>query len=199
MSTSHYLTETLGNAAHASARGAVHFVCMDWRHAAELTAVSGRLRSRANVWWWKQSSANWSQRADSLLTGKITGNFIDFVRTDGSETLLSPQESKTYSRIPCEKEQGIFAGLAGNFSRRRAKLTTRRAASKALLAATQSADCSRQSTPAMPVTALVGMTLLPDRRRLLRHGAHLRQGVLQGCTRPSLQIEGLREDLTNLA
>ena len=31
-----FLEETLGNAARVSRDGAVHFVCMDWRHVGEL-------------------------------------------------------------------------------------------------------------------------------------------------------------------
>ena len=34
-----FLKETLGNAARVSLAGAVHFVCMDWRHAGELTTA----------------------------------------------------------------------------------------------------------------------------------------------------------------
>jgi DNA modification methylase len=34
-----FLTETLDNAARVSVPGAVHFVCMDWRHVGELTAA----------------------------------------------------------------------------------------------------------------------------------------------------------------
>jgi DNA modification methylase len=34
-----FLSETLGNAANVSRPGAVHFVCMDWRHAADLAAA----------------------------------------------------------------------------------------------------------------------------------------------------------------
>jgi DNA modification methylase len=34
-----FLTQTLGNAAKVSCDGAVHFVCMDWRHVGELIEV----------------------------------------------------------------------------------------------------------------------------------------------------------------
>jgi hypothetical protein len=38
-----FLSQTLGNGASVSALGAVHFVCMDWRHIAELVEVGREL------------------------------------------------------------------------------------------------------------------------------------------------------------
>ena len=53
-----FLTEMLSLAAHASADGAVHFVCMDWRHIGELvsagTAVYGAM---LNLIAWVKSNA----------------------------------------------------------------------------------------------------------------------------------------------
>jgi DNA modification methylase len=53
-----FLTEVLSLAAHASADGAVHFVCMDWRHIGELvsagTAVYGAM---LNLIAWVKSNA----------------------------------------------------------------------------------------------------------------------------------------------
>ena len=40
-----FLEETLGNAARVSRDGAVHFVCMDWRHIQEEGALDGWLRA----------------------------------------------------------------------------------------------------------------------------------------------------------
>jgi len=37
----------------------------------------GNLGSRRTVWWRTQSQSNLSQQQNSLLTGKITGNFAD--------------------------------------------------------------------------------------------------------------------------
>jgi ParB-like chromosome segregation protein Spo0J len=53
-----FLTETLTLAAHASVEGAVHFVCMDWRHIGELAQV-GRVSYGAmlNLIAWVKSNA----------------------------------------------------------------------------------------------------------------------------------------------
>jgi len=41
-----FLTDTLGAAARVSRDGAVHFVCMDWRHMDDVSAVGLTRRSR---------------------------------------------------------------------------------------------------------------------------------------------------------
>lgn len=53
-----FLTETLGLAAAVSAEGAVHFVCMDWRHIGELIAA-GRATygNMLNLVTWVKSNA----------------------------------------------------------------------------------------------------------------------------------------------
>jgi DNA modification methylase len=52
-----FLQEALGNAAHVSVEGAVHYVCVDWRHIAELIAA-GRLIYGAmlNLCVWTKSN-----------------------------------------------------------------------------------------------------------------------------------------------
>jgi DNA modification methylase len=52
-----FLTETLDNAARVSVEGAVHFVCMDWRHVGELTAAGRSVYGRhLNTVIWVKSS-----------------------------------------------------------------------------------------------------------------------------------------------
>jgi DNA modification methylase len=53
-----FLTQTLGNGIHVSAEGAVHFVCMDWRHIVELAEV-GRdfYGAMLNLVVWNKSNA----------------------------------------------------------------------------------------------------------------------------------------------
>ena len=46
-SSSAFLIETLGNAATYSREGAVHYVCMDWRHLGELIEAGANLRRDA--------------------------------------------------------------------------------------------------------------------------------------------------------
>jgi len=51
MSTSPYLTETLGNAAHASACGAVHFRVYGLEARRWTDRCFGKSPTRANAWW----------------------------------------------------------------------------------------------------------------------------------------------------
>jgi DNA modification methylase len=53
-----FLTKTLGNGARVSAEGAVHFVCMDWRHIGDLIEVGRDLYDEMlNLVVWNKSNA----------------------------------------------------------------------------------------------------------------------------------------------
>jgi DNA modification methylase len=53
-----FLTTTLGNGVRASGEGAVHFVCMDWRHIADLIEVENRLYgAMLNLAVWNKTNA----------------------------------------------------------------------------------------------------------------------------------------------
>lgn len=53
-----FLTETLGAAARVSRDGAVHFVCMDWRHMDDVSAVGSNVYGeRLNLCIWNKSNA----------------------------------------------------------------------------------------------------------------------------------------------
>jgi len=53
-----FLTETLGNGAHVSSQGAVHFVCMDWRHVSDLIEVGREVYdAMLNLVVWNKSNA----------------------------------------------------------------------------------------------------------------------------------------------
>ena len=53
-----FLSETLGACARVSRDGAVHFVCMDWRHLEDLMAVGGALYGELlNLCVWNKSNA----------------------------------------------------------------------------------------------------------------------------------------------
>jgi DNA modification methylase len=53
-----FLTDTLGSAARVSRDGAVHFVCMDWRHMDDVSAVGRAVYSeRLNLCIWNKSNA----------------------------------------------------------------------------------------------------------------------------------------------
>ena len=53
-----FLLETLGNGARASAEGAIHFVCVDWRRIGDLIEVGRRLYGEMlNLVVWDKTSA----------------------------------------------------------------------------------------------------------------------------------------------
>jgi ParB-like chromosome segregation protein Spo0J len=53
-----FLSQTLGNGMRVSARGAVHFVCIDWRHIGELSEVGCELYGdMLNIVVWVKSNA----------------------------------------------------------------------------------------------------------------------------------------------
>jgi DNA methylase len=52
-----FLRTSLGHAAQYSANGAVHFVCMDWRHVKELLGASEVYSEQLNLCVWKKSNA----------------------------------------------------------------------------------------------------------------------------------------------
>jgi DNA modification methylase len=52
-----FLEETLGNAAHVSSEGAVHFACIDWRHVGELTEAGATVYAEMlNLIAWVKST-----------------------------------------------------------------------------------------------------------------------------------------------
>ena len=53
-----FLTDTLGAAAHVSREGAVHFVCMDWRHMDDVSTVGRTVYGELlNLCIWNKSNA----------------------------------------------------------------------------------------------------------------------------------------------
>ena len=53
-----FLTQTLGAAAKVSRDGAVHFICMDWRHMDDVSAVArGLYGALLNLCVWNKSNA----------------------------------------------------------------------------------------------------------------------------------------------
>ena len=63
-------TEFFGNVAAARAWPSTHIACL-----AVYNCRSRNLCLCKTVWWRTQSQSNLSQQQNSLLTGKITGNF----------------------------------------------------------------------------------------------------------------------------
>jgi len=60
-----FLADTLGAAASVSREGAVHFVCMDWRHLDDVSAVGRTIYGdRLNLCIWNKSNAGWDPSID---------------------------------------------------------------------------------------------------------------------------------------
>jgi DNA modification methylase len=73
-----FLIETLGAAARVSRDGAVHFVCMDWRHMDDVSAVGRTVYGeRLNLCIWNKSNAGMG----SLYRSKHELVFVYRVRT----------------------------------------------------------------------------------------------------------------------
>jgi hypothetical protein len=54
-----FLADTLGAAAHVSRDGAVHFVCMDWRHMDRVSAVGSKIYGeQLDLCIWSKSNAS---------------------------------------------------------------------------------------------------------------------------------------------
>ena len=72
------------------------------------------IRDSGAAWWRTQSHANLSPRSNSLLTGKLTGNFANSGRSAAILASSRRANSMTCIEIPYVTEQGIFGGLTGN-------------------------------------------------------------------------------------
>src|SRR5260370_21946569 len=66
-----FLSDTLGAAARVSRDGAVHFVCMDWRHRDDVSAVGRTVYGeRLNLCIWNKSNAgmgSWFRSKHELI------------------------------------------------------------------------------------------------------------------------------------
>src|SRR5258708_34500674 len=68
-----FLADTLGAAARVSRDGAIHFVCMDWRHMDDVSAVGRTVYgARLNLCLWTKSNA----RMGSLSRSKHDLRFV---------------------------------------------------------------------------------------------------------------------------
>ena len=73
-----FLTDTLGAAARLSRDGAVHFICMDWRHLDSVSAIGSAVYGeRLNLCIWNKSNAGMG----SLYRSKHELNFVYRVGT----------------------------------------------------------------------------------------------------------------------
>jgi DNA modification methylase len=87
-----FLTETLGTAVAVSRDGSVHFICMDWRHMDDVSAVGSTLYgSLLNLCIWNKSNAGMG----SLYRSK---HELVFVYRVGSQPHLNNVELGRYGR-----------------------------------------------------------------------------------------------------
>lgn len=64
-------------------------------------------------WWRTQSISNLSQHPNSLLTGKLTGNFVESVHLVAILNADTRANSMACSKIPYATEQGIISKKQG--------------------------------------------------------------------------------------
>ena len=81
-----FLADTIGTAARCSRDGAVHFVCMDWRHMDSVSAVGSAVYGeRLNLCVWNKSNAGMG----SLYRSKHELVFVYRVGTAPTSTWLN--------------------------------------------------------------------------------------------------------------
>ena len=78
------------------------------------------------AWLTMQSAANQSPRQNSLLTGKLTGNFAESGHPTAIFVLHQRVDSIAYGRIPYLTEQGISKCVSGNFFEEQGNLIKQR-------------------------------------------------------------------------
>jgi hypothetical protein len=61
-----------------------------------------------SAWWRTQSQSNRSRKPNSLLTGKITGNFEHSGPVGGDAGNICEANQGLANEFPCSTEQGIF-------------------------------------------------------------------------------------------
>jgi hypothetical protein len=71
---------------------------------------------RQTAWWRTQSNSNPSPLPNSLLAGKLTGNFGSFACAAAILSADTRANSEACSEIPCATEQGIILGEQGNLA-----------------------------------------------------------------------------------
>lgn len=115
-----FLTHTLGACAKVSRNGAVHFVCMDWRHMDDITAsVTGIYDDLLNICVWNKSNAGMG----SLYRSKHEMVFV-YPSTQASPSasltsvafLPTIAASSTSQSRPSGSESGTGTGLPSTTS-----------------------------------------------------------------------------------
>ena len=83
-----FLTETLGNATTYSREGAVHYVCMDWRHLGELIEAGEIYSEMLNLAVWVKSNAGQGSfyRSQHELIGVFWEGLLTLIMSSSAGT-----------------------------------------------------------------------------------------------------------------
>ena len=85
----------------------------------------GKSSFAETAWWRRQLIATGLGKPNSLLTGKLTGNFAKMPLARASSSRKGRADSMPCEPIPCSQEQGIVCDGSANFVCRAGKLLTR--------------------------------------------------------------------------
>lgn len=151
-----FLTEALGNAARVSVEGAVHFVCMDWRHVGELTAAGQAVYGRHlnTVIWVKNSPGQ-----GSFYRSQHEQIFVFSV---GKGEHVNNIESGRYGRS--RSNVWHYAGINSFGAGRLKDLRTHPTVKPVNLIADAMKDCSRRGDVVLDVFGGSGSTILAAER-----------------------------------
>lgn len=151
-----FLSDTLGNAARVSLDGAVHYVCMDWRHAGELTdAGQSVYGAHLNTAIWVKTNAG----QGSFYRSQYEQVFVFRV---GNEQHLNNIQLGRHGRS--RSNVWTYAGVNTFRSGRMDDLRAHPTVKPVALVAEAMKDCSRRGDIALDIFCGSGTTILAAER-----------------------------------
>ena len=109
-----------------SRRQRPHARYLDRGNARILRAIlqrPGNAGSHRTAWWRTHSHSNLSPHPNSRLSGKITGNFVNWMLDRLFAGVKQPTFLGVCAKIPCEIESGIFCREPGHFRQANGKFS----------------------------------------------------------------------------
>jgi DNA modification methylase len=148
----HFLKTVFGNLASASVDGALHFICMDWRHMAEvMSAASGVYSELKNLCVWNKNNGGMG----SLYRSK---HELVFVYKAGTAPHLNTIELGKHGRY--RTNVWDYAGVNTFRAGREAELEMHPTVKPTALVIDAIKDCSRRGEIVLDVFAGSGTTIM---------------------------------------
>jgi DNA modification methylase len=148
----HFLKTVFGNLASAGVDGALHFICMDWRHMAEvMSAASGVYSELKNLCVWNKNNGGMG----SLYRSK---HELVFVYKAGTAPHLNTIELGKHGRY--RTNVWDYAGVNTFRSGREAELEMHPTVKPTALVIDAIKDCSRRGEIVLDVFAGSGTTIM---------------------------------------